>query len=162
MVLSGSSFLGNADVRVDFYHLQSSALERALPALLERVVAAGKRAVVMAASVDRIEALNNALWVHNPNSWLPHGSAKDGFDAAQPIWLTDKEENPNSASVLVLTDGMAADFLGSFERCLDLFDGTSEEAVALARTRWAQAKAAGHELHYWQQNEAGAWAEKAS
>ena len=149
-------------MRVDFYHLQTSPLERALPALLERVVQSGKRAVVMAASDARIEALNNLLWSYNPNSWLAHGSAKDGFAADQPIWLTDKEENPNNASILVLTDGMAAGFLGSFERCLDLFDGTLEEAVAQARQRWAEAKSAGHELHYWQQTESGSWAEKAS
>ncbi|MBL8630182.1 MAG: DNA polymerase III subunit chi [Rhodospirillaceae bacterium] len=149
-------------MRVDFYHLQTSPLERALPALLERVVGAGKRAVVMAASDDRIEALNNHLWVYNPNSWLAHGSEKDGFAADQPIYLTVKEENPNGASILVLTDGMSAAFLGSFERCLDMFDGTSEEAVGQARSRWAEAKKAGHELHYWQQTESGSWAEKAT
>jgi len=149
-------------MRVDFYHLQSSPLERALPQLLERVLGAGKRAVVMAASEDRIEALANHLWTYNPNAWLPHGSAKDGFPDAQPIWLTDKEENPNNSTVLVLTDGMAAAFQGHFERCLDLFDGNAEEAVTSARARWSAAKALGHELHYWQQNPAGGWAEKAA
>jgi DNA polymerase-3 subunit chi len=149
-------------MRVDFYHLQTSNLERALPALLERVVAAGKRAVVMAASDERVEALANHLWTYNPNSWLPHGSSKDGFDADQPVWLTETEENPNGASVLVLTDGMAAQFMGTFERCLDVFDGNVEEAVNQARQRWATAKSAGHELHYWQQNEAGGWSEKAT
>ncbi|MBL8642294.1 MAG: DNA polymerase III subunit chi [Rhodospirillaceae bacterium] len=149
-------------MRVDFYHLQTSPLERALPTLLERVMQAGKRAVVMAASDDRIEALNNHLWTYNPNSWLAHGSARDGFEAQQPIYLTTKEENPNGASILVLTDGMAAGFLSTFERCLDLFDGTAEPAVAAARQRWIEAKNAGHELHYWQQTESGSWAEKAT
>lgn len=147
-------------MRVDFYHLQTSPLERALPALLERVLQSGKRAVVMAASEDRIEALNNHLWIYNPNSWLAHGSAKDGFPEAQPIWLTVKEENPNGASILVLTDGMSAGFQSSFERCLDLFDGTMDEAVAQARQRWSKAKGEGHELHYWQQTSAGGWSEK--
>ncbi len=149
-------------MRVDFYHLQTSPLERALPALLERVVGSGKRAVVMAASDERIEALNNHLWVYNPNSWLAHGSARDGFEADQPVYLTAKEENPNGASILVLTDGMSAEFLPTFERCLDMFDGTSDEALAQARSRWSEAKKAGHELHYWQQTESGSWAEKAT
>lgn len=149
-------------MRVDFYHLQTSPLERALPALLERVLQSGQRAVVMAASDDRIEALANHLWTYNPNSWLPHGSAKDGFAATQPVWLTVKEENPNGAKVLVLTDGMSAAFQGAFERCLDLFDGNAEEAVTSARARWSQAKEQGYELHYWQQNAAGGWTEKAT
>jgi DNA polymerase-3 subunit chi len=49
--------------------------------------------------------------------------------------------------------------LADFDRCLDLFDGNSPEATAAARQRWAAAKSAGHELHYWQQTEAG-WREQ--
>lgn len=146
-------------MRVDFYHLQASPVERALPQLLERVLQSGARAVVMAASEDRIESLANVLWTYNPNSWLPHGTAKDGSAALQPIWLTDREENPNGARMLVLTDGMASSRMAEFERCLDLFDGNSDEATAGARARWSEAKAAGHELHYWQQTETG-WQEK--
>jgi DNA polymerase-3 subunit chi len=148
-------------MRVDFYHLQSSPLEKALPLLLEKVLQTGHRAVVMAASTDRIEALSAVLWTYTANSWLPHGSAKDGFAADQPVWLTDREENPNAARVLVLTDGMSVTQLDGFERCLDLFDGTNEDAVVAARARWSAAKAAGHELHYWQQTGSG-WQERAA
>ena len=146
-------------MQVDFYHLQASPVERALPQLLERVLQSGARAVVMAASEDRIEVLANLLWTYNPNSWLPHGSAKDGFPAEHPVWLTDREENPNGARMLVLTDGMASSRMADFDRCLDLFDGNSPEATAAARERWSVAKAAGHEMHYWQQTDSG-WQEK--
>lgn len=146
-------------MRVDFYHLQASPVEKALPQLLERVLQSGNRAVVMAASEDRIETLANLLWTYNPNAWMPHGTAKDGFAADHPIWLTDREENPNGARMLVLTDGMASGRMADFDRCLDLFDGNSPEATAAARERWAAAKAAGHEMHYWQQTESG-WQEK--
>jgi DNA polymerase III subunit chi len=146
-------------VRVDFYHLQHSPVETALPQLLERVLQSGNRAVVMAASEDRVEALANLLWTYNPNAWLPHGTMKDGMAAEHPVWLTDSEENPNGARMLVLTDGMASSRLAEFDRCLDLFDGNSPEATAAARERWSAAKTAGHELHYWQQTDAG-WREK--
>ena len=148
-------------MRVDFYHLETSPLERALPQLLEKVVQAGHRAVVMAGSDDRVEALSSLLWTYNHNSWLAHGSAKDGFAADQPVWLTDREENPNGARVLVLTDGMDAARLDAFDRCLDMFDGANPEATVAARSRWSAAKAAGHELHYWQQTATG-WQEKAT
>ena len=36
-----------------------------------------------------------------------------------------------------------------------------DEATAAARARWSEAKAAGHELHYWQQTETGGWEKKA-
>lgn len=134
-------------------------MEKALPQLLERVLAGGHRAIVMAASDDRLEALSNVLWTANPNSWLPHGTKKDGFAAEQPLWLTTAEENPNGARLLVLTDGMASSRMADFDRCLDLFDGTNDEAKTAARARWSAAKAAGHELHYWQQTDGG-WTEQ--
>ncbi len=146
-------------MRVDFYHLQSSSVERALPQLLDRALQSGLRAVVMAASEERIEALANHLWTFDPDSWLPHGSVKDGFAPDQPVWLTDHDENPNSAKLLVLTDGMQSTGMAAFDRCLDLFDGNSDEALAAARQRWSTAKAAGHEMHYWQQTETG-WKEQ--
>lgn len=147
-------------MRVDFYHLQKWPLERALPQLLEKVMQAGHRAVVLAASTDRVESLSNVLWTTDPNSWLAHGTAKDGNADLQPLWLTDQLENPNKATVLVLTDGMSADMNG-YERCLDMFDGNDPDAVQAARQRWQAARDQGHELHYWQQTARGGWEEQA-
>ncbi|HZU91869.1 MAG TPA: DNA polymerase III subunit chi, partial [Stellaceae bacterium] len=91
-------------------------------------------------------------------SFLPHGSARDGHTAAQPIYLTDGPDNPNGASMLVLVDDIAAD-LAAFARCADLFDGGDPAAVAAARERWRRAREAGHTLTYWQQTPTG-WARK--
>ncbi len=119
---------------------------------------AGMRAVVMVASDDRVEALASLLWTYRPEAWLPHGTVKDGQAADQPIWLTTLDENPNGADLVVLTEGMAT-AQGGFQRCLDVFDGNDPDALAGARSRWKDAKSAGHDLHYWQQTEAG-WQEK--
>jgi len=142
---------------VGFYHLTRTPLERALPKLLERVIAGGMRAVVVSGSAERVEALNAALWTYEQLSFLPHGSAKDGQAEDQPIWLTTADENPNGATVLVLTDGVSSSKVAEFARCLDMFDGRDPDAVGAARERWKAMKAAGHALAYWQQNEAGGW-----
>jgi DNA polymerase-3 subunit chi len=146
---------------IAFYHLQRSTLEAALPKLLEKTLEAGQRAVVVARSEERVEALNSHLWNQNPNGWLPHGSAADGFAEDQPIWLGVGDDNPNGAKFLFLTDGAASERVGEFERCFDLFDGNDEAAVAAARERWRAYKAAGHTLTYWQQNARGRWEEMA-
>ena len=138
-------------MRVDFYHLEQSTVERALPPLLERVIQAGYRAVVLASSPNKVEVFADVLWTYNPNTWLPHGTEKDGRPADQPIWLTDCDENPNQAKVLVLTDGMISEKMPSFERCLDLFDGNNSEDIIAARKRWSAANTAVHELQYWHQ-----------
>ncbi len=147
------------DVR--FYHLQRRTLEMALPKLLEKTVERGWRAVVMAGSPERVEALTQHLWTYDPAGFLPHGSARDGFAADQPVWLTDSDENPNGATVLMLVDGVECGRVGDFDLVCDLFDGRDEEAVAAARSRWRTCKAAGHALTYWQENERGTWEKKA-
>lgn len=146
--------------RVDFYHLQRWPLEKALPTLLEKVLAAGHRAVVLAGSRARVEALNALLWTYDQDSWLPHGSAADGQPDLQPVWLTESDEKPNAADVLVLTDGTDSDHKAAFARCLDLFDGNDPEALEAARARWRACRGAGHETHYWQQTDRGGWQEK--
>ena len=145
---------------VGFYHLLSTPLERALPRLLERARAQGYRIVVRAASSERIEHLNAILWTYDEASFLAHGSARDGNPAAQPIWLSDGQDNPNGAAMLVLLDGVEAEDLSSFVRCADFFDGNDAAAVAAARERWRRAAASGHTLTYWQQTEGG-WEKKA-
>jgi DNA polymerase-3 subunit chi len=145
---------------IGFYHLQTTPLERALPKLLERGLAAGHRIVVMAGSAQRVGHLDGVLWTYDDASFLPHGSRRDGNPERQPVWLTEADENPNGASMLVLTDGASSTLLSGFRRCLDLFDGRDETAVAAARERWRLAKAAGHELTYWQETGSG-WTKQA-
>jgi DNA polymerase-3 subunit chi len=145
---------------VGFYHLLSTPLERALPRLLERALGQGHRVVVCAGSTERVEHLNALLWTYDEAGFLPHGAARDGNPAAQPIWLTHQPENPNGASILFLVDGVAADDLTGYARCVDIFDGNDPEAVAAARNRWRAATAAGHTLAYWQQTDKG-WEKKA-
>ena len=145
---------------VSFYHLEREPLDRALPKLLEKVAERGLRAVVIAGSEARVEALNEYLWTYRRDGFLAHGAARDGHAAEQPIYLTTEEQNPNGATVLILVDGADAGFKATFDRCLDLFDGTDPDALGEARQRWRAAKAAGFDLTYWQQGPGG-WEKKA-
>jgi DNA polymerase-3 subunit chi len=145
--------------QVGFYHLTRTALESALPKLVEKARAAGLRVRILTGSPERTAALDSLLWTYDPESWLAHGTPKDGDPDLQPIWIGDADDNPNQAQCLVLVDGAESAHLAAYARCLDLFDGGDEEAVAAARARWTKAKDAGHTLTYWQQTESG-WSEK--
>lgn len=146
---------------ISFYHLLHTPLERALPKLVEKVLESGARAVIRTGSVERAEALSSVLWTYDQDSFVPHGTARDGNAAQQPIWITPDEENPNGAEILVLTDGAVSSEIGAYRRCLEMFDGRDEAAVADARRRWTGYKAADHALTYWQQTERGGWEKKA-
>ena len=149
--------------RVDFYHLQSQTLEKVLPKLLLKAYAANKNIVVKIGTPERVEFINTELWTFNDESFLPHGSKKDGFAAQQPIWLTDEDDNPNNAEFLFLIDGAELEpaKLTRYERIFNIFDGNSEESLVQARNLWQKYKSTGSEVYYWQQNDTGSWIQKA-
>lgn len=147
---------------IRFYHLTRSALEDVLPVMLERTLDRdAKRAVVMVGSAERVEHLNAYLWSYNDRGFLPHGCQADGAAELQPIWLTDRDENPNGASVLFLADGAVSDSVDDYDLVCKLFDGRDDGAVALAREQWRAFQAGDHELTYWQQTDSGGWLQKA-
>ena len=149
--------------RVDFYHLQKQTLEEVLPKLLLKAYSTGKNIVVKIGTPERVDFINTELWTFSDDSFLPHGSKKDGFASQQPIWLTDEDDNPNEAAFLFLTDGAETDAAkaAEYERVFNIFDGNSEEALAQARNLWKKFRDAGNEVYYWQQTEKGVWKQKA-
>ena len=143
-----------------FYHLERQGLEKVLPSLVEKTLERGWRAVVQAGTEERLAAIDQALWTYKDDSFLAHGSAKDGHAADQPVYLTTGDETPNGAGVRFLVDGAETAELKGFVRIVYMFDGNDADAVARARTQWTAAKSAGCPVTYWQQSAAGRWEKK--
>src|SRR3981081_154598 len=155
----GSPKITSADgvmaTEVNFYHLTRSSLDAAFPRLLAKTLQAGERAVVMLGSPERVDALNTHLWTFDPNGFLPHGSARDGEAARQPVWLPHLDETPNGAAFLFVADRARSERMADYRRCFELFDGRDDTAVADSRERWKAYKAAGHTVIYWQKTATG-------
>lgn len=152
---------GEKPTEVFFYHLERAPLERVLPELLNKTLERGWRAVVQAGSPERLEALDSLLWTYDDASFLPHGRSADGHEDRQPIFLTTGEENPNGAGVRFYVDGAEAASLDGYQRAVFVFDGQDEAMVERARAQWTDAKAAGHDVTYWQQSAEGKWEKRA-
>ncbi|WP_453960574.1 DNA polymerase III subunit chi [Amorphus suaedae] len=144
-----------------FYHLERQPLEQVLPTLLERSLQRGWRVVVQTGDEERRDALDGHLWAYRDDSFLPHGTARDGYPDLQPVWLTCLDENPNGATVRFLVDRATCADLAPYERVVYMFDGFDQTALADARLRWKEAKAAGHGVTYWRQGEEGGWTKMA-
>lgn len=151
----------NAPPEALFYHLEFQPLDRVLPILIERTLERGWRAVVQAASDDKIELINTLLWTYKEDGFLPHGTAADGPPERQPVFLTTGAECPNGAVVRFLIDGAPASEHGRYKRLVYLFDGHDAEMIGRARAEWKAAKAAGCAVTYWQQTREGKWERKA-
>lgn len=148
--------------RFDFYHLQKSPLEQVLPKLCEKAYATGKRIKILVGTEERVEFINSLLWTYNEESFLPHGSKKDGFAEEQPIFISSSESNENNAEILILVDGAMPKIedLTTYERVLNIFDGTNEISLNNARDYWKEIKSTDGELHYWQQKDNGSFEQK--
>ena len=148
-----------------FYHLQTRTLEQALPQLLEKCVERGWRTVVQTGSPERRDALDAHLWTYSEESFLPHGTLRDGDPADLPVVLTADPSEPGPVSppvtVRFLVDRAVPPDLTGLTRAVFVFDGNDAEAVMEARANWKTVKAAGLDATYWVQDERGRWVKKA-
>ena len=141
-----------------FHHLERRRVDQALPDLIVRILPQGRRVVVRVSSAEMVEALNDRLWTYDDASFLPHGAAGDGDPATQPVYLTDRVENPNNASVLVALAGAeTSPGDAAFDLVIRLFDGRDEEAIQEARREWKRLKDEGFALSYWREGDDGGW-----
>ena len=147
--------MGEGSCEVWFYHLERTALDQALPDLLENTLAKGWRAVVRATTAERLARLDSLLWTYRDESFLAHGLADEPEASRQPILLTTADDNLNRADALFLVEGAEEQRFAGYRRCIDLFDGRDEGAVAAARQRWKLARSLGLPVTYWKQGERG-------
>jgi DNA polymerase-3 subunit chi len=146
-------------VKVDFYHLTTSPLERVLPRIAERILAEGGRLLVVEADPARRASLDKTLWSYAPDSFLPHGVAGGEHDARQPVLIAPDVAAANHARNVALADGEWRDRALEFDRAFHFFDG---DRIGDARAAWkALAARDGIERRYWKQAESGRWEQAA-
>ena len=146
-------------MQVDFYHLTTTPLDRALPQIAEKVLASGARLLIVAESAVQRASLDRLLWNYTAESFLAHGQAGGDNDAGQPVLLSDSVNPVNGAKHVALVDGVWRDEALGFDRAFHFFDA---DRIAEARAAWkALADRADVSRNYWKQSESGRW-EKAA
>lgn len=148
-------------VQIDFYHLRDADLATPVAMLAHKTVASGQKLLVLGKK-DSFTDISDKLWSYRPDSFLAHGvDAAEGNDHAC-VWLSsDIQENQIEAHYLVLTAGLEVQDVNKFQRIFNVFDGTSETAVAAARDSWRRWTALEQvTCRYFSQDEQGRWTQK--
>lgn len=136
---------------VDFYHLASTPLERALPSICEKVLASGERLLVVA-EADLLRQIDDHLWTYSRQSFLPHGRERL---EAQPVALATQPVALNGAVNIAIADGKWREEALSFARAFYFFDDSGLDS---ARSTWRRLRdKAGVESRYWKQDVRGKW-----
>jgi DNA polymerase-3 subunit chi len=143
---------------ISLYHIQHSTIEKVLPKLLEKIVSANNRAILFCADESMMSELDKYLWSFSTKIFIPHGSKNDGYQDKQPIYITDVEENPNGASILVTLAEVSKDYLVRFSRMVYVFDNTKENLEYAKNIIKAYDNDTSHKLTCWQQDKTtGSW-----
>jgi len=142
---------------ISFYHLTSSTVEVALPSLLKKSLDSQKKSFILIPEESSLKKLDKHLWEYQADSFIPHGNSKDSFAENQPIILSNEENNINNSNFLFALRGASSEFVKKFERYFDIFNGSDENEVKEARSRWKKFKGEGFDLVYWKEDANGKW-----
>ena len=147
-------------MKVDFYHLTVTPLDRALPQIAEKVLSGGGRLLIVADGEAQRGALDRLLWTYSAESFLPHAQAGDTGDADQPVLIAATAADAgNGARNVALVDGLWRDAALGFDRAFHFFD---DDRIVEARSAWrALGDKTDVERRYWKQNDGGRWEQAA-
>ncbi len=106
-----------------------------------------------------VEALNDRLWTYDDASFLPHGAAGDGDPTTQPVFLTDRIENPNARERAGRARGRRDEPRRRRLRSRRSACSTAATRRRLgeARREWKRLKDEGFALSYWREGDDGGW-----
>lgn len=140
-------------MKIDFYHLTRSPLDRVLPRIAQRLHDNGERLLLLSDDSDQRRHLDMLLWTYAPDSFLPHAEAGAGDDACQAVLIASEPTDANAARNVAIVDGRWRDEALAFDRAFHFF---GEDHIAAARVAWkGLADRDGIERRYWRQGDGG-------
>lgn len=108
---------------INFYQTDE-AVSKSIAPLLLKVLDDKKRVFIFCKNPAQIKEIDSALWNYGRNKFIPHAVISDHeFDPKrQPILISDKEENLNSADFLLFIDEPSEGFILKFSRVFHFFE----------------------------------------
>ena len=159
-----SQFFAQSDpmsLQIDFYQLRDADVATPLAMLAHKIVATGQKLLIFARK-DSHEVISERLWSFKPESFLAHAADENAGQEHSQIWLTsDVTKNQIGARFLALTAGLEPPEIQKFGRVFNLFEGTSDTAISVARDSWRRwSRKNDVTCRYFLQDDWGRWSQK--
>jgi DNA polymerase-3 subunit chi len=129
---------------IDFYTHVADRLEVAAR-LVAKAFAQHGSVRVLTPDPATTDALDRALWLRPPTSFLPHCRVASALAAETPIWVDHVAEHAGPAVVLINLQSATPPFFARFERLAEIV-GLDEADVAAGRERYRYYRERGYEL----------------
>jgi len=144
------------------YHLTAQSVKDGLPGLISTAIGRDLRCHIYVPDASRAEDICDHLWTFDQDSFIPHGTKKDGLQPYQPVWISPDLENPNNSNVRFVMAGadITPDDLNTMDLTCVLFDESDTAARQKARQLWADSDDDDTiKRIYYRQDETGQWHE---
>ena len=117
-------------LHVGFYQLCQASVIDVVTLLIQKARGAGKKVLIYCPN-PAASAIDDALWSHDPESWLPHGlDAAPGAELA-PVWVcSDMVSNPIEADY-VIDDEMFEAMMGDLAEKGKMSGDTKKEIAEI-------------------------------
>lgn len=140
-----------------FYQVATAPSEGVMTTLLFKLVEQGMRVCLLAADAGQVRRLDELLWRHPSDRFLPHG-VWDGSDPErQPVLIAARPDDRNNATVAIAASGQIVDESVAFDVVVDFVDARDPGA---ARERYRHYQARGFSMEFWIQSPEGKWNRK--
>ncbi|MDR2781733.1 MAG: DNA polymerase III subunit chi [Holosporaceae bacterium] len=140
-------------MEINFYHVSQGNLVPSSLRLLEKIYSSGQRCVFFSPDEERVKIIDKALWTFSTNAFIPHGDMNFGFSDRQPIYFTNRIENPNNANVLMMIDTIDYKEHHNFKRIIIVFE--EKQQAENANALYNDLKKNNVNVNYWKQNPKG-------
>ena len=141
-------------MELNFYHVATGNLVPSVVKLLAKVYDTGKKSIFFSPIEDRVKYVDKTLWTFSTNAFIPHGDKAFGFAEQQSVYMTSEIENPNQATVLVMTDSFDyGSWNQNFEKVIFVFEDDS--SAKTAQEMLADLKNRNENVNYWKQSQKG-------
>ncbi len=148
-------------LQIGFYQLGDMSVNDVVLMLVQKALGTGKKMLILCPKPAAVD-IDDALWSHDQNSWLPHGlDASPGAELAS-VWVcSDMSSNPINADYVMLLCGAEPHSWVDFKRGFVVFDGKSDAQLHQARSQWQRWKTQSEtEMAYFTQTAGGGWEKK--
>jgi DNA polymerase-3 subunit chi len=149
-----------AELRI--YHLTAQSVTDGLPGLLQTALSRDLWCHLYVPDDAWAEKIADHLWTYRQDSFLPHGTKKDGMAGHQPVWISPELETPNQSDVRFVMDGaeIGVNHLNQIDLTCVLFDESDTAARQKARRLWSDSDDIdGLSRIYYRQDDIGKWHE---
>jgi len=141
---------------VYFYHSTKFPVEKTITKLVEKIYGLKQNILIYCQDKNLVQIIDDILWSYSTKTFLAHATSSDPAPEKQPIYITEKEENPNESSILIALGENIPDFYNKFSKYISIF-GSSDEELTSARSRYKQLKGQSLDIKYFKQTEDGNW-----